>query len=122
MLKPICSPILGGPMVKATFKNGLYENKLSKEAFEGYADPLQTGSHTALYYFFTSFKEINEKLPSYQQAIKSLNVPIQVIWGKEDEILIGEKQIPLIQSNFNVDDRNVHLVRESKSLFAGGSF
>ena len=101
-------------MIKMTLNNGLCINELSKEDCKGYWKPMKEGGNRALYTFFTSFEEIDEKLPTYQAALEQLDVPAIVIWGERDDILVGEKQAPLVAKALKIADKDVHILKDAK--------
>ena len=75
---------------------------------------MREGGNRALYHFFTSFEEIEAMLPVYQKRLQELAIPTMVIWGKLDDILVGEKQVPLLAKHLNVAEKNVHLLDSAK--------
>ncbi len=96
-------------MIRMTLKNGTNQCPLTKQEIKGHIKAIK-GSRTAIYKFFTGLKDIEARLPVYQSTLKSLNVPISVIWGSGDDILVGKEQIPLIQENLGVSDANIHSI------------
>ncbi|MEM7370847.1 MAG: alpha/beta fold hydrolase [Bacteroidota bacterium] len=102
-------------MVNATLKNGLAAKhcELDKEDRRGYWLPMSEGVDRALYQFFTSFSEIYDKLPVYNQQLAQLRIPIMSIWGKQDKILRGEEQIPQLQAATHISPEDVHLLEDA---------
>jgi len=102
-------------MIMGTLKNGLcYKEKATKEMCKGYWKPMKSGGNRPLYNFFTSFEEIDKKLSGYQQSLGKLSAPTLIVWGKLDDILVGEAQIPLIKQHLNVQDNDIHLIEDGK--------
>ncbi len=101
-------------MMKMTLKNGTCRKKLSKAECKGYWLPMKEGGNRALYNFFTSFDEIDKRLPAYHKMFAKTEVPCIIIWGELDDILVGEKQAPLLSKSLNIPDEDVHLLKEAK--------
>ena len=101
-------------LINATLNNGLCVNNLKKADKKGYWLPMKEGGNRALYHFFTSFDEIDAMLPTYQKRLKALDIPTTIIWGKLDDILVGEKQIPLLVKNLGIEAKNVHVLDNAK--------
>ena len=101
-------------LINATLKNGLCINNLTKQDKKGYWLPLREGGNRALYHFFTSFEEIESMLPVYQKRLQELAIPTMVIWGKLDDILVGEKQAPLLANHLNIAEKDIHLLGGAK--------
>lgn len=101
-------------LINATLNNGLCVNNLKKADKKGYWLPMREGGNRALYHFFTSFEEIETMLPVYQERLQELAIPTMVIWGKLDDILVGEKQVPLLVELPNVAECDVYLLDKAK--------
>ena len=78
-----------GIILGSLFKKGLQHKKLSWREFEGYKRPLLEGKTAALYYFFT---QTCLNLPDYRTVLKDINIPLRLIWGKNDPMLAWENQ------------------------------
>jgi pimeloyl-ACP methyl ester carboxylesterase len=89
------------------FQEGLSSGNLSKEAFNGYKIPLREGKTNGMYQFFTN---TCNSLPQYDDTIKTLNLPVAVIWGKDDEILQWEPQKERVMASLNIKEKNVHVI------------
>ena len=93
--------------INGTFKNGMKDKAgISKEMLEGYKLPLLQNGHRALYYFFT---QTCKQIKDYSALHRSLNIPIHVIWGKHDDMLVWEKIESSVMQNFQ-DVRSVDLL------------
>lgn len=99
-------------MINQTIQNGITKANcdLSKAERKGYWYPMSEGVSRALYTFFTSFHELYVQLPAYQEMFRKLEMPAMIIWGKQDTILIGEKQIPLLKKSLNIQETDIHLL------------
>ena len=60
-----------------------------------------------MYQFFTN---TCNNLPQYDEIINKLNLPVAVIWGKDDEILKWEPQKQQVMDSLNIDEKNVHVI------------
>lgn len=107
-----CSALLGKQMIAATFKNGLSdEYKLSSEVLTAYALPMSEGSSNALYYFFS---QTSIPLPDYAEVLKQVKVPVKIIWGMKDEILVWKTQAARIMRDLNLTSNDVSEIQECK--------
>lgn len=97
-------------MLKQLFKMSLHDTKLSKQDFKGYQWPLLKGKTRAMYTFFTSMKK---DLPDYATVLKSLDIPVHVVWGKHDEVLVWEAQSATVIADLNIHADNIHIVEAS---------
>ena len=94
-------------MLKGLFKSGLIENTLAKEDLEGYKRPLKEGKTHAMYYFFT---QTCNALPDHSKVIKSLDIPVCIIWGKKDSFLLWEPQQDRVVQDISLQKENLHLI------------
>ena len=94
-------------MLKGLFKTGLTKNTLSKEALAGYKTPLLEGKTKAMYYFFT---QTCTALPDVSEIIKKLDLPVLVIWGKNDDFLKWKPQADSVRQDVRISDKNIHLI------------
>ena len=102
-------------VINGTFKNGLADRSfINKNMLDGYKIPLIGYGHYAMYYFFTQTCHL---LEDYNALHRSLHIPLTVIWGKEDNILVFEHMRDEIKSNFNIEDKSIHLFECENILF-----
>ena len=94
-------------LLNGLFKSGLKENNLTKTEIEGYKKPLRNGKTKAMYYFFS--KTCND-LPNNDNLIKTLKMPVSVIWGKHDTMLQIEPQKEMLKKALNINDADIHLI------------
>ena len=101
-------------MIYELFEEGTMDDyELSKADVEGYRAPLKNKKTNALFKFFTT----NTKgIPDYSETIKSIDVPVQVIWGANDKILKWDAQNERVMSDLNIKEENVHVL-EDKNHF-----
>ena len=92
-------------MLNGLFKSGLNENNLNKTDVEGYKKPLREGKTNGMYYFFT---QTCNGLPNYSETIKSLNIPVAVIWGENDSFLKWQPQKEKVIKDLNIKAENIH--------------
>lgn len=104
-------------MLKKLFKSGMTENTLNKIDVEGYKTPLKEGKTKAMYYFFT---QTCNALKNYKPIITKLNVPVAVIWGKNDEFLKWNPQKAQVIKDLNINENQInildakHFIQEEK--------
>lgn len=94
-------------LLKGLFKSGLKENNLTKIEIEGYKKPLKEGKTKGMYYFFS--KTCNA-LPDNDSIIKSLEIPVAIIWGKHDKMLQIAPQKEKMINALNIDEKNIHIM------------
>jgi len=98
-------------MMKATLKNGLSKNtKVSKARMKGFYKPMQEGGNRAIYHFFTQTCHL---MPDYSALFDSLEMPVHVIWGAQDPMLVWEPQKDLVKVSLDLDDENITVLEES---------
>jgi len=94
-------------MVKGTLKNGIENDKvINKNMLRGYKQPFVRGRYHGLYYFFT---QTCQKMEDYQDLHRSLDIPLTVIWGKYDKMLVWSKIAEKVKENFDITDDDVNL-------------
>lgn len=101
------NPVTSSTLLDQLFKEGLYNKSLSMDGFKGYQTPLREGKTNGMYQFFTN---TCNNLPQYDKTINQLNLPVAVIWGKDDEILKWEPQKQQVMDSLNIDEKNVHVI------------
>ena len=94
-------------MLKGLFKSGMTENTLNKIDVAGYKKPLKEGKTKAMYYFFT---QTCNDLTNYQPTISKINIPVAVIWGKNDSFLKWKPQSDRVIKDLNITKKNIHLL------------
>ena len=83
--------------------------KLSKNACNGYAQPLSEGSDEALYVFFTSFNSsLFERLDSNQSHFRKFRGRTLVLWGAQDKTLTTE-QLPFLTKHLTIPQKDIHI-------------
>ncbi len=93
------SSLTNSMMLKGLFKAGLTQNTLSDTAIEGYKTPLKEGKTKAMYYFFT---QTCNALKDYAPVLTKLEVPVAVVWGKNDDFLKWEPQRERVIKDLNI--------------------
>ena len=95
-------------VLNPTFKNGV-ENKgvINVSMLEGYKLPLLNHGHHPMYYFFT---QTCRKIEDYSLLHRSLDVPLCVIWGESDDVLVWNKIDNTVRNNFNLSEKDIHLI------------
>ena len=94
-------------LLKGLFKSGLVENNLTKTEVEGYKKPLKEGKTKGMYYFFS--KTCNA-LPDNDSLVKSLEIPVALIWGKHDKMLQINPQKKQLINALKIDEKNIHII------------
>jgi len=94
-------------LLKSLFNNALIKNNLTKEELEGYKKPLLEGKTKAMYQFFSN---TCNKLPNYQNIVRSVKIPIILIWGKYDTFLVFEKMKDTVTNDLNLKKNDIHML------------
>lgn len=95
-------------MLKMLYKNTLNDPKqLSNEDKLGYKKPLIEGKTKGMYYFFT---QTCNDFPSIDSVTENLSIPVQIIWGKNDEMLQLKPQLTNIKKHWKIEDANIHWI------------
>ena len=100
-------------MVYQLFKNGTDDFHMSHADIKGYKVPLRGGKTESLGKFF---KTNTESIPDYSEVLKSLHVPTQVIWGKNDEILRWKPQSERVMADLKIKEKDVHILSKNHFL------
>ena len=100
-------------MVKKLFEGGTNKHPMSKADVEGYITPLRKGKTDALYTFFTSN---TKSIPDYSNVLKKIKIPVQVIWGTDDRILVWSKQSAEVSKDLDIKSSNIHLLEKNHFL------
>jgi len=113
--------LIGKIVINNTLRSGTNKHKFTKEEKRGYWLPMQEGCNKAIYQFFTSYADTQERLKDYHKMFETLDIPAGIVWGEKDKFLIGEIQIPMLQKALNIEDKNVltfpdaaHFIQEEK--------
>jgi len=100
--------VTSGLMLRGLYKAGLKDPKLiTDREKEGYRTPLVEGKTRALHYFFSN---VNRDLPDYGAVIEKIKVPVTVIWGKHDEMLVWSDQDQEVIRRMNLKESDVHVL------------
>lgn len=94
-------------MMNQLVKSALIEKSLSKEEKIGYKKPWLDGKTRAMYFFLSN---TCNTFTDYSYVFEKINVPVAIVWGKEDNMLMIDPQLEKIKKNFSVDDKNIHLL------------
>ncbi|MFD2566902.1 alpha/beta fold hydrolase [Pseudotenacibaculum haliotis] len=91
-----------------TFKNGIDDKSvITEEMLEGYRIPFLYNGQHGLYYFFT---QTCRKITDYRPLHQSLDIPLTVIWGKHDTMLVWKHLEKEVMSIFNIQPEDIHLL------------
>jgi pimeloyl-ACP methyl ester carboxylesterase len=94
-------------MLNGLFKSGLTENNLTDTAIEGYKTPLKEGKTKAMYYFFT---QTCNTLKNYEATLQKLDMPVAVIWGKNDDFLKWNPQQQRVIKDLDIAPKHITLL------------
>ncbi len=95
-------------ILKKTLKDGIKNNDIiDKNMVQGYSKPLRKQNICGLYHFFT---QTHKPLQDYSSLLQSLDIPICIIWGKDDPFLKWEPMAEEFKSLTNIEAQNVHIL------------
>jgi len=95
-------------LLNQLFKVGLMENNLTKAEIEGYKRPLREGKTNGMYNFFS---KTCQELPDYSPVLKEkVDIPVAVIWGKHDEMLLWTPLADRVITDLNIAASDVHIL------------
>ena len=60
-----------------------------------------------MYYFFSN---TCNNLPDYEEIIEKIDIPVAVIWGKNDDMLQWEPQKEHVIDSLNIKVKDIHLL------------
>ena len=107
--------LLGMTLFSLVIKEGVIDQELcTSEMVNGYWRPLQEGGADTLVHFRKSLKTIIEKLPVYQQNIRSSGIPATIIWGRQDSILVADKLVPQFARDLSIEEHDIHVLEDAK--------
>ncbi len=103
------SGTFGKLIVNSTLKQGTSKHKLKRQERRGYWHNLKQGSDAAIRYFFGHLDKMRSEAEEFHSFLESTDHGINIgsIWGMEDDILIGEKQIPLMISELGMKEERI---------------
>ena len=97
----------GNELLAQLFDKGLEHNSLTKEDLEGYQIPLREGKTKAMYYFFSN--TCNE-VADYDELLNSIDIPVSVIWGGRDDMLLWDPQKDRVQKSLHIKDKDIQIL------------
>ena len=104
-------------VIPGTFKNGINDKSvINDEMIEGYKRPLLKDGHHAMYYFFT---QTCQRIPDFTNLHQTLKMPLTVIWGASDDMLVWDKIKAKVQANFKLKAEDIHII-EGKHFIQEG--
>jgi len=80
---------------------------LNKTDIEGYRTPLREGKTRGMYYFFT---RSSHGIPNYQTTVQSLDIPVTVVWGNFDDMLVWKDQADQVTKDLKIKTENIHII------------
>jgi|GEM_PF-475251 len=99
--------------MKATIKGGLEnDSQCTPSMLMGYIKPTKTPIDRPLFQFFSN--TCVKDLPDYQSTLQKITCPVTIIWGKNDKILVWEKQAEMVKELLNIKNTNIHLLDNAK--------
>jgi len=105
--------------LKLTFSNmGLGWGAFTEDECYGYVKPMREGGDKALYSFYTGFdSDFFHRLESNRSVFNQFKGNTLVLWGEKDQTLTT-KQIPFLQKNLNIPDKNIHRYPDNAHFLA----
>lgn len=89
-------------IIKQTVNQGLDRVKPTKEELSGYQEGFAAKGKYLASTFFGSLRDMDAISQVGRNALKEKNIPLLVLWGQNDKILVADKQVPVIMKDLNV--------------------
>jgi haloalkane dehalogenase len=104
----------------AIIAEGLVDRGLCQDAdlVEGYHRPIVEGADGAIVAFMSSFADIRERMPEWQQTLRGLDLPVSIVWGERDRVLRGKHLVPQFAEDLGVAEGDIHLLADGKHFVA----
>lgn len=107
-VRQYCAPLGQRIVIHGTFKNGVKAKEVvTDDMLAGYKEPFLNAEPHSLYYFFT---QTCRKIDDYSELHQSLDMPLTVIWGQHDHILVWEHIAEEVKRYFNLQEQDIHIL------------
>jgi pimeloyl-ACP methyl ester carboxylesterase len=105
-----------GPHLGQSMFDGFvgHPENLTPSVREGYWLPVHEGTTCTMRYFAQSKRSLPEHFPRYQVALRKLNVPAMLIWGKRDLALDCEAMTGQFARELNITNEHIHIFEDAK--------
>lgn len=115
LLALLGSKLLGPRLGKSMFDDfvGHPENLLPRDG-EGYWLPLHEGATRTMRYLAQSKKTLPNHFLRYQAALRDLDIPAMLIWGKSDQALDCEVMTGQFARDLNIPNEHIHIFEDAK--------
>ena len=110
-----CNPTLQVLTMRQTLSNGLSVHAITYDTARGYYKPLARANCDAIYHFIAHTKSPNF---DFEKTIQGLKKPAMVIWGEDDDILRWKEQVPRLQQDMQIPDKDIHILSGKKHFIA----
>ncbi len=115
LLALLRSKLLGPRLSKSMFVDFVgHPENLTPSAVEGYWIPLPEGATRTVRYFSQSIRTLPDHFPRYQAALKKLDIPAMLIWGKSDQALDCELMTGQFARDLNIPNEHIHIFEDAK--------
>lgn len=91
-----------------------HPEKLTPSVREGYWLPLHEGATRTARYFSRRYLTMSEDFPRYQAALKRLDIPAMLVWGKSDPALDCDVMTAQFARDLNIQDEQIHVFDDAK--------
>lgn len=120
MMLNMMSGKLMGPMMMASFIKQFtgHPEVIDSVAAEGYWLPMNEGATRPFQQFVGNFDFFFAQLPRWQAAFKRLNVPVAILWGKQDPVLDHAKIPVQLARDLRVPPERVHIFADASHFLA----
>ncbi|MBI3243273.1 MAG: alpha/beta fold hydrolase [Chloroflexi bacterium] len=120
MMLSMMSGKLMGPMMMASFIKEFtgHPEVINSAAAEGYWLPMNEGATRPFQQFVSNFDFVFAQMPRWQAALKRLNVPATILWGKKDPVLNHAKIPVQFARDLRVPPERVHILADANHFLA----
>jgi pimeloyl-ACP methyl ester carboxylesterase len=116
----ILLPLLGNKLLGPRLGKSMFDDfvghpeNLTQSDREGYWIPFPEGTTRTMRYFAQGFKTLADHFPRYQAALRNLDLPVMLVWGKSDQALDCEVMTGQFARDLNIPDERIHLFEDAR--------
>ena len=115
LLKLLTSKRLGPRLSQSMFADFVgHPENLTPSVVEGYWMPMHAGATRTVRYFSQSIQTLADHFPRYQAALKRLEIPAMLIWGRSDQALDCEVMTGQFARDLRIPKEQIHIFEDAK--------
>lgn len=94
------------------------KSPVTPEMLAGYTTPLRQGGWYSFKCLYFTANRLRRDLPRYQETLRRFDGPVKLIWGRQDEFLTADGQLPRLVELLDISPENVVILDDVKHLVA----